>query len=411
MINHESPKIMFIDLNSAFATTEQQAHPTLRGRPVGVTNRISKYCCVIACSYEAKALGIKVGMNYQEALALSQDFVMLESDPPKYTYVYKKIMAIMASYSPNIQMKSIDEGIIDFHGVVTNGKTMEQIGYEIKRRVRDEIGDYMKINVGIAPNRFLAKQAANWHKPDGLDIIDHNNLLDYYGQIKRRDITGIAKKFERRLNQARIYTPLDFLNAPSDYLKRMVFHSIVGEDWHNRLHGWEVDSRPTTRRQVGRQFVLDKRTNSDEILVPRLLYLCETTGKKLRFIDMSARKITIWAYLQNGGYWKAHITEKQSFYTDQDICARAVKLFSTRPKHMIVSTIGITCSKLEPSNRMQSSLLPEINKREDLITAIDEINERYGIFMIHSLSSLPGKKIVKQKIPFASVNYLDMLFR
>lgn len=411
MINTEDPRIMFIDLNSAFATTEQQAHPTLRGRPVGVTNRISKYCCVIACSYEAKALGIKVGMNYQEALNIYPQFVMLESDPPKYTYVYKKIMAIMSSYSPNIMMKSIDEGIIDFHSVNMHGKTMEQIGYEIKQRVKDEIGSYMRINVGIAPNRFLAKQAANWHKPDGLDVIDHKNLLDYYSQINLRDLTGIAKRFERRLNQARIHTVMDFFNAKPDYLKRMVFRSVIGEDWHNRLHGWEVDQHPTKRGQVGRQFVLDQRTNSDEILVPRLLYLCETTGKKLRYINMSARKITIWAYLQNGGRWKSHITEKQSFYTDKEICARALKLFNTRPKHMIVSTIGITCSQLEPSKRNQASLLPEINKQEDLITAIDEINERYGIFMIHSLSSLRGKKIVKQKIPFASVNYLDMLFR
>ena len=92
MINKEQPKIMFIDLNSAFATTEQQAHPSLRGLPVGVTNRISKYCCVIACSYEAKALGIKVGMNYQEALSISPNFVMLESDPPKYFFVYQKLL-------------------------------------------------------------------------------------------------------------------------------------------------------------------------------------------------------------------------------------------------------------------------------------------------------------------------------
>ena len=86
MINPEDPRIMFIDLNSAFATTEQQAHPLLRGRPIGVTNRISKYCCVIACSYEAKALGIKVGMNLQEAKVIYPGFIMLESDPPKYHY-------------------------------------------------------------------------------------------------------------------------------------------------------------------------------------------------------------------------------------------------------------------------------------------------------------------------------------
>ena len=80
----EEPSVMWIDLNSAFATTEQQAHPSLRGRPMGVTNRLSKNCCVVAASYEAKALGIKGGMGRQEAMALCPDFIMLETDPPKY---------------------------------------------------------------------------------------------------------------------------------------------------------------------------------------------------------------------------------------------------------------------------------------------------------------------------------------
>ncbi len=117
-INPEAPQIMHIDLNSAFATTEQQAHPSLRGRPMGVTNRISKYCCVIAASYEAKALGIKGGWRLDDALRVCPDFIILESDPPKYHYMYQQLARIMKTYSPNIKMKSIDEGIIDFHGTL-----------------------------------------------------------------------------------------------------------------------------------------------------------------------------------------------------------------------------------------------------------------------------------------------------
>ena len=116
-ISTEKALIMHIDLNSAFATTEQQAHPHLRGKPMGVTNRLSKECCVIAASYEAKAIGIKVGMRRTEAMAICPSFVLLETDPPKYNAVYQKLIKIMRSYSPKIKMKSIDEGIIDFHGM------------------------------------------------------------------------------------------------------------------------------------------------------------------------------------------------------------------------------------------------------------------------------------------------------
>src|SRR5690242_8453051 len=108
-INPEKPLIMHIDLNSAFATTEQQAHPHLRGVPMGVTNRLSKECCVIAASYEAKKLGIKVGMRRTEAMAICPNFIILETDAPKYHKVYEKLVKIMRDYSPNVKMKSIDE--------------------------------------------------------------------------------------------------------------------------------------------------------------------------------------------------------------------------------------------------------------------------------------------------------------
>ena len=228
-INPEKALVMHIDLNSAFATAEQQAHPSLRGKAMGVTNRLSKECCVIAASYEAKYLGIKVGMRRSEALAICPDFVLLETDPPKYNDVYQKLIKIMRSYSPKIKMKSIDEGIIDFHGLepVLNGRTLEDIGYEIKQRVKDEIGDWMRINIGIGTNRFLAKQAASWHKPDGLDKIDKTNLLDYYKEMKLTDLSGIAERNEARLNALGIMTPLDFFNANEMLLKKQVFRRII----------------------------------------------------------------------------------------------------------------------------------------------------------------------------------------
>jgi len=126
-LNKEPPSIMWIDLNSAFATTEQQAHPSLRGKPMGVTNRLSKECCVIAGSIEAKKLGIKVGCRRTEALAKCQEFIMLETDPPKYHHVYTKLCKIMQDYTPYVKMKSIDEGILDFHRTLLQGKTQQLV--------------------------------------------------------------------------------------------------------------------------------------------------------------------------------------------------------------------------------------------------------------------------------------------
>src|SRR3954469_6560894 len=91
-LNKEQPQILHIDLNSCFATVEQQARPLLRGRPVGVTNRKTPNACVVAASYEAKRLGVKVGMTFREAQGLAPDLILVETDPPKYHYVYQKLI-------------------------------------------------------------------------------------------------------------------------------------------------------------------------------------------------------------------------------------------------------------------------------------------------------------------------------
>ncbi|MEI7683301.1 MAG: hypothetical protein WCJ24_03320 [Candidatus Saccharibacteria bacterium] len=412
-INREEAQIMHIDLNSAFATTEQQAHPSLRGKPVGVTNRISRHCCVIAASYEAKALGVKVGMRLDEARALAPNFIMLESDPPKYHYVYQKLAAIMKDYSPNIKMKSIDEGIIDFHGTrqFVNKRPLEEIGHEIKQRVRQEIGSWMRVNVGIGPNLFLAKQAAGLHKPDGLDKIDYRNLRQIYASQQLTDLTGIASHFEARLNAAGIFTPLQFLDASADDLRRLVFHSVAGEDWYQRLRGYEVDNIVTKLGNVGRQYVLDVRTADEDIIIPRFHYLCETTGKKLRYNNVDSRGIMVWAQFQTGDSWYQRKMFKVPFYTDRDIYQRALYLFNQRPRHLVVSSMGITCYMLAPSNRSQISLLDDVNKQEWLTEAVDDLNERYGHFIVSAASALDGKKNVKQKIPFGGTKYFELLLK
>lgn len=412
-LNRETPNIMHIDLNSCFATVEQQAHPGLRGRPIGVTNRMSPYCCVIACSYEAKALGIKVGMNYVEAKALCPDFLMLQSDPPKYHYVYKKLAAIMKSYSPKIKMKSIDEGIIDFHGTreVINPRPLSEIGYEIKDRLRRDVGSWMKCNIGIAPNMFLAKLAAGLHKPDGLDIIDHRNLRRVLGELRLTDLPGIAEHYEARLNAAGIFTPSEFLDAPADKLQNYVFHSIVGLYWYRRLRGFEIDDYETKLGNVGRQFVMDKSTADESVLLPRLHYLCQTTGMKLRYNNVDARGIMVWARFQTGESFFLRKMFKSTFYSDQEVYRRALLLFNQRPKHMIVTQIGVTCYQLTPSNRSQLGLLEHINKEEWLTTAVDEINERHGSFTISYGDAIKGKEIVKQKIPFGGTRYFELLLK
>lgn len=412
-LNYEQPRIMWVDLNSAFAMAEQQAHPSLRNKPIGVTNRLSKECCVIAASYEAKALGIKVGVRRSEALALCPNFIMLETDPPKYHHVYKKLAEIMMSYSPKVKMKSIDEGIIDFRDMDKTYTTerLISIGYEIKARVKKEIGDYTKINVGIAPNRFLAKTAAGLHKPDGLDVISHKNLISVYGSLELQDLNGIADNYGARLRAFSIHTPMDFLSAREDLLRKQVFKSINGLHWFNRLRGFEVDDFDTKLGMVGRQWVVKNPSADEDYLRSCLHFLTETTGKKLRFRNVDARGVCVWFAFQSGELYSDKKMYKTGVFTDSDIWLRVSKIFNNRPKYMSVRAMGLYLYKLEPSSRSQIGLFHNTDKDQHITSAVDEINDRYGMFSVHSGDSLEGTKHVKQKIPFGGTEYFDLLLK
>lgn len=402
---------MHIDLNSCFATVEQQARPLLRGKPIGVTNRLTKNACVVAASIEAKVLGVKVGMAFSDAKVLAPGLIMLETDPPKYHHVYQILVNIMRSYSPNVIMKSIDEGIINFAGTtgLVNTRPLEAIGHEIKKRLRDEVGCWMRCNIGIAPNRFLAKTAASLHKPDGLDIIDHSNLRQTLSRLKLTDLTGIAERNQARLNACGIYTPLQFLDTPADALKRYVFKSVCGEDWYKRLRGWEVDDFESSTKNVGRQFVMDDMRPSEEVLRSRLAYLCETTAMKLRYKGLCARGVYIYLMYAGGDSWYERRMFKSTFFTNAEVHRRATLLFNRQPRSDWVRMMAISCYALEPSSMNQVSMLDEVNKEVWLTEAVDTINAQFGEFTVTYASSLNAKGIVKQKIPFGSTQYFELL--
>lgn len=411
-LNREKPLIMHIDLNSCFAMVEQQARPSLRGKPLAVTNRLVKKSTLVACSYEAKAKGVKVGMSFDEAKILAPDIIMIETDPPKYHYVYQKMVGIMKDYSPDVTMKSIDEGVIDFHGTeLLRRGSLESIGYEIKQRLKEEVGSYITCNIGISTNRTLAKTAAGINKPDGLTIITYANAREVFAKLKLTDFPGIAGRFEKRLQLRGIFTPLQFLDASPFVLRRLVFKSIVGEYWYQRLRGYEVDGAGTKLGIVGRQFVMDIKTNDEAIILPRLHHLCQSTGYKLRYNEVGARGVLVWARMLHGKTFVRRQSFSEPIYTDQAVYERVLKLFDERPKELRVGTIGVTCYNLVLHAQLQTSFLFENVRAEQLTFAVDTVNRQYGNHTLTYAHALAGKKVIKQKLPFGSVKYFELLCR
>ncbi len=402
--NGEQPLVMHVDLNSAFATIEQQSRPMLRGRPVAVVNRRTTNTSIVTASYEAKAKGVKVGMKFVEAMKLVPGIVAIESDPSKYRFVYRKLMTIMNDYSPNVVMKSIDEGIIDFHGI-PNLRPLIDIGYEIKERLKDEVGCAMRCNVGIGPSRFLAKTAAGLHKPDGLDLINADNLRATYEKMKLTDLTGIAGQMEKRLNAVNIFTPIQFLDADVVSLQKVVFKSIIGKHWYERLRGYEVDDRLIETKTIGRQYVLEDRGLTHSQISARLHYLCESVGSRLRSQNKIARGVYIHVRTIDRKYWHACQMCQMPFSSNSSINSLAQQLFLKAPGR--VQEIGIRCYALSDKNHSQMSIFyDEIAREQDLVNSIDYINGRFGDGTVHSADTLNAKKLIKQKISFGSTQYL-----
>lgn len=411
-INPAEPLIMHVDMNSCFATMEQQANPLLRGRPVGVAAYAAPYGCVIAPSYEAKRAGVKTGMRVWEAQKICPDIFIIQSNPPMYRDAHVKFKRIFERYSDKVTPKSIDEAIIDFHGTsLIRHKSLADIGYEIKSRVKAEIGEWVKVNVGIAPNRFLAKTAASLHKPDGLDIINEHNLLDVYGQMQLLDITGINYRYETRLRSWGIGTPLDFFNAPAWMLQKQVFKSIVGYYWYLKLRGWEIEDLHSPRRSIGHNYTLQDRTNDPMKLRKFMMKLCEKTGRRLRKNSYLAEAIHVWVLYTDGDFWNRGMRTGTRLYTTQDIFFWAMRVFETKPHTKAIAKMGVTAYDLLPYEPEQLGLFDkERGDKRGLSRALDDVNNRYGDMVVGSALLANMDNFILDRIAFGSVKDVQDLY-
>jgi DNA polymerase-4 len=423
-INQALPEVMHIDLNSAFAMTEQQANPLLRHRPVGVTNRLNDFAICIAASYEAKQLGIKLGTRNGEAKRIARNFVMCESDSAKYMYVNKQMQAIFSSYSPDFWMKSIDEGIIDFRGMksLLKGRSLTDIGYEIKQRVREEVGDYMKVNVGIGQNRWLAKVAAGFLKPDGLYAINQDNLEAVYSVMDLVELPYIKQRMKVRLNDAGIYTPMDFYQASERVLSKQVFRSVNGHHWYLKLRGYETELEYGIRT-VGRSYVLEHRTSDPEEMATLLYKASMKVARRLRRNDLAARGFMLWlGYVREpdsgsqkawGGPrgWHERRMYRVPAHRADQLYGRALDLYGHARKawpDRVVSSLAMTAYQLEKVRADQPYLWEGEDARQDRLEEVmNTVNDRYGELRLVPAAVMKSKNPMKDKIPFGTTRYFD----
>jgi DNA polymerase IV len=407
-VNNEKPLIMHIDLNSCYAIIEQQANPLIRGKPVGVAAYDSPGGFIIASSYEAKRLGIKL-MRIREAREICKDIIILTPDPEKYFDAHRRFKRVLEHYTSDITPKSVDEFVVDFKGsrAIQEGRDLRDVGRQIKHDIKEVLGEYVTVNIGIAPNRFLAKVAAGMDKPDGMDIIRGKDIWSIYGQLDLMDLPGINHRYKARLNLEGIFSPLDFLEAPMIKLKKAVFKSIVGYYWYLRLRGYEVDAEQFKVRSFGNEYALGDKTNDPQKISRLVMKLCEKTGRRLRKHDYLAHGISLWISFEDRSWWGRSKRSKAPLYSTQEIFLSASRLLQQVEFPARVTHLHIAVFDVSPANPVQTGLFDGTRlDTRSLAIASDKINDKYGEFTITPAQMANMQDTIIKRVPFGSVRDL-----
>ncbi len=408
LINHDKPLLMHIDLNSCFATIEQQANPLLRGKPLVVAAYSTPNAFILAPSIEAKRIGIKMGMRVRDARLISSQVIVRTPDPPKYRDVHLKFKKIFESYSPDVTPKSIDEAIIDFHDVENLKPDLVRIAREIKSRMKTEIGEWIICSIGISTNMFLAKLGASLHKPDGLDVIDHTNLIATYKNTTLLDLCGINVRYQVRLNMGGIHTPLDFFHASCEHLEKRVFRSIVGRRWFEKLRGFEADQKDFPTKSIGQQYALKIPTDDPKALSPLIMKLCEKMGRRLRKKGLIAHGIHMWFSYRDHTSWHRGRLMNRDLYTTMELYRHAQLIFNSQPEMKAITHMGVSCYELTENNSMQMSMFEEdTSKARKVADAADELNDKYGEFTVVPGLMINMDNLILDRIAFGGVRDIE----
>lgn len=266
-------KWLFLDLNSYFASVEQQINPALRGKPVAVVPADTPHTCAIAASYEAKAYGVKTGTIIRDAKRMCPGLICIQARHDQYVKYHNLLIEEIVKHTPINTVWSIDE----LDSCLPPGKRSEaaarEVAMRIKRGIWANVGEALNCSIGIAPNSLLGKIATDMEKPNGLVVLRPEELPGRLLDLKLTDLPGIGANMEQRLRRAGITTVEQFWNTSPKHARK-IWGSVQGERFWYRLHGYDFPHEPTKKSMIGHSRVLDPALRTEEkarLMTRRLL--------------------------------------------------------------------------------------------------------------------------------------------
>lgn len=372
-------RTLAVDFNSFFASCEQQENPRLRGRPLGVVPVMAETSCVIAASYPAKARGVKVGVGVAEARRLCPGIELVEARPELYIRYHRQLLGIIEQSIHVTEVRSIDEVECDLTATFASRGMALAVASTIKERVASEVGPCLTSSIGIAPNWLLAKLATDLEKPNGLVVIEQEELPERLLGLKLDDFLGIGAHMDARLRAHGINT-VEKLYGASKAQLRGIWGSVEGERMHARIRGDVVPLAIERNKTVGHSHVLPPYLRTQAQAHAVLHRLLQKAAMRLRHIAHYAGGLAITIAYRDGQRWSDEIrfNETQDTLTLtaalNQLCDRQPPARSA-PMH-----VAIVLNRLLPMTAHTPGLFdqPEQEARERLNHAVDTVNQTFG---------------------------------
>lgn len=415
---------MFVDMNSYFASVEQNENPNLRGRPVAVVPMMTDATCAIAASYEAKAYGIKTGTKIYEAKRMCPQLVCVLARHDVYVEYHHKILAAVENHLPIHKVWSIDEFDCQLMGRERQPENARRIALAIKDSIHREVGPAINCSIGIAPNSFLGKVATEIEKPNGLVVIEPQELPGRLLELKLRDLPGINVNMEERLRRARVTTMKQLWDTSSKQA-RAIWHSVQGERVWYWLHGYDMPYQETNTSMIGHSRVLDpdmRRADKARLMARRLLV---KAALRLRRKEFYARRLSFSVRLCDGRRWQGeadfpavhdpftfleHLNGLWGQMLDECFPHPRPPHFPTQMLFKKLSVIlhGLQKGTVVTDDLFDTSLAENkktFDKRERLVGALDKLQDKYKREVVHlgitpqTLAGHVGTKIAFSRVP------------
>jgi DNA polymerase IV len=373
--------IIHLDMNAFFASVEQQANPALRGKPIAVVGRGSR-TVVTTASYEARAFGVKTGMNRFEAQRQCPQIIFVEGNNRRYAETCEGFTAMCRRFTPLVEVFSIDEVFMDVTGSLKIFSSARDIIARIKQQIKSRYG--LTCSAGIAPNKLLAKLASDRQKPDGLVDIPPDTVLSFLEGLPVQDLCGIGSKTQAKLALLGITTCGQLGRADAHLLSR---HFGVMGDMLRHMGRGEDDSpvvpleETPDPKSIGHSHTLPSDITRRDLLDFHLLRLSEMVGRRARDGGFAGRTVCLTIRYKDFTTFTRRVSVSHPLCETPDIFAAAKGILDGIKLQQAVRLVGVALSQLGEMPR-QLPLFAKQTKSRKLTRAMDEINNRFGDFTL-----------------------------